>query len=228
MIRSSIYIFPFLVMFTLFEVFTSSRQQIVEVRESKFYRVPEHLLAEDGNAALYPKCEIIPAFIPNIYPPFLGSAVIGFKEALAFKESSGNYFEVNTLGYLGKYQFGVGTLRTVGVQNSDRFLKDTQLQERAFYTNLSRNKWILRREISRFGGRHIDGIKITESGILAAAHLAGPGNVKRYLISNGVADVKDSYGTRLSDYMYRFSGYDLSLIVGERNPKIDGLTAFSL
>ena len=33
--------------------------------------------------------------------PNLGKTFIGFKEALAFKESRGNYFTVNTLGYLG-------------------------------------------------------------------------------------------------------------------------------
>ena len=31
----------------------------------------------------------------------------------------------------------------------------------------------------------MNGIEITESGILAAAHLSGAGNVKKYLRSNG-------------------------------------------
>ena len=35
---------------------------------------------------------------------------VGFKEALAFKESQGKYRVINTLGYLGKYQFGSTTL----------------------------------------------------------------------------------------------------------------------
>src|SRR5210317_1730319 len=36
----------------------------------------------------------------------LGKSFVGFKEAIAFKESRGDYKIVNTLGYLGKYQFG--------------------------------------------------------------------------------------------------------------------------
>ena len=49
-----------------------------------------------------------PSHLPssNGYFPDLGNSYISFKEALAFKESRGDYFTVNTLGYLGKYQFG--------------------------------------------------------------------------------------------------------------------------
>ena len=84
-----------------------------------------------------------------VAPPFIGSSFIGFKEALAFKESSGDYFVTNTLGYLGKYQFGVGTLQLMGVYNASKFLNDPILQERAFEANIARNKWILRRDIHK-------------------------------------------------------------------------------
>jgi len=49
------------------------------------------------------------------YTPELGNSFHGFKEALAFKESRGDYFTVNTLGYLGKYQFGRTTLELLGI-----------------------------------------------------------------------------------------------------------------
>jgi hypothetical protein len=153
-------------------------------------------------------------------PPFLGSTYIGFKEALAFKESQGNYFTTNTLGYLGKYQFGVGTLQLMGVYNATRFLNDPVMQERAFQTNVARNKWILRKDIPRFVGKQIGGIEITESGILAAAHLAGAGNVKKYLRSMGSFDVSDNYGTSIAKYMKKFSGYDVSHVLPKRNPKV--------
>ena len=39
--------------------------------------------------------------------PYLQKNFIGFKEVLAFKESQGKYNVINTLGYLGKYQFGI-------------------------------------------------------------------------------------------------------------------------
>ena len=50
--------------------------------------------------------------------PSLGKTFVGFKEALAFKESRGNYFTVNTLGDLGKYQFGKNTLKLIGISAS--------------------------------------------------------------------------------------------------------------
>jgi len=104
-----------------------------------------------------------------VVPPFLGTTFIGFREALAFKESQGNYFTTNTLGYLGKYQFGVGTLQLIGVQSATQFLNNPVLQERAFKTNVARNKWILRRDILKYEGKRMRGTKITESGMLAAA-----------------------------------------------------------
>lgn len=153
-------------------------------------------------------------------PPFLGKAYNGFKDALAFKESQGKYHVVNTLGYLGKYQFGGSTLNLMGVYDMDGFLNDPVLQEKVFDINIARNKWILRRDIKRFNGKRIGGIKITESGILAAAHLAGAGNVKKYLRSYGQDDVADAFGSSISYYIRKFAGYDVSIIPQKKNPKI--------
>ena len=135
-------------------------------------------------------------------------------------ESSGDYSAVNELGYLGKYQFGIGTLELLGVYNATLFLNDPILQERVFHTNLSRNKWILRRDIKRFVGLVINGQEITESGILAAAHLAGAGNVKKYLRSNGELNVDDDFGSSVSYYIKKFSGYDISHVTPKKNPRI--------
>lgn len=155
-----------------------------------------------------------------VVPPFLGSTYVGFKEALAFKESTGDYFTTNTLGYLGKYQFGVGTLQLIGVYDTNKFLNNPELQEKVFQLNIARNKWILRRDIKRFDGKWIKGTKVTESGMLAAAHLAGAGNVKKYLRSYGRYDVKDSYGTNMAKYIRKFSGYDVTEVSPKRNAKI--------
>ncbi|GAA3588919.1 peptidoglycan-binding protein LysM [Flavivirga amylovorans] len=153
------------------------------------------------------------------FSPYLGKSFVGFKEALAFKESGGDYFSVNTYGYLGKYQFGKSTLRMIGIKNSDKFLKSPKLQERAFIANAERNKWILRRDIKNFVGKRINGIIVTESGILAAAHLAGPGNVKKYLRSYGLDNFADGYGTTVHEYMKRFSGYDTSFVKPNKEAK---------
>ncbi len=181
--------------------------------------VPEYLKVKEPTLVSFPKNETS-LITQRIAPPFLGSAYIGFKEALAFKESQGNYFSINTYGYLGKYQFGINTLQLMGVYNATQFLNDPMLQEKAFHTNIARNKWILRKDIERFVGKHIRGVEVTESGILAAAHLAGAGNVKKYLRSYGQNDVEDAYGTSISEYLKRFSGYDLSRIYALRNAKV--------
>ncbi|MCK8523978.1 peptidoglycan-binding protein LysM [Aquimarina sp. D1M17] len=150
----------------------------------------------------------------------LGKGFLGFKEALAFKESRGDYGVENQFGYMGKYQFGRGTLALVGVQISKKdFLSNPELQERAFNAYLSRNKWVLRRDIKWSVGKTINGVKVTESGILAAAHLAGPNAVKRYLRTGGVVGFEDAFGTTIRYYMKRFAGYDLSSVSANRKAK---------
>jgi hypothetical protein len=157
--------------------------------------------------------------VKKTFSPFLEKSFVGFKEALAFKESRGNYFTVNALGYLGKYQFGTETLKLIGIHNPTLFLKSPKLQEKAFIANTERNKWILRRDIKNFVGKTINGILITESGILAAAHLAGAGSVKNYLRSYGIDNFEDSFGTNIEYYMKRFSGYDTSSIKANKKAK---------
>ena len=152
--------------------------------------------------------------------PFTGNNYVGFKEALAFKESQGKYHSINTLGYLGKYQFGKSTLAFFGQFNTQCFMQDAALQEKIFYHNTARNKWILRRDIKRYVGSKMNDIVITESGILAAAHLAGPGNVKKYLRSGGKDDKKDAFGTSISKYIKYFQNFDLSMVEAVRKPKV--------
>jgi hypothetical protein len=153
------------------------------------------------------------------FKPTLGKSFVGFKEALAFKESGGDYFTVNKFGYLGKYQFGAETLKMIGIYNPNQFLQNPELQEKAFVANAQRNKWILRRDIKRFNGMTINGVLVTESGILAAAHLAGPGSVKKYLRSYGETGFEDAFGTSIKHYMKKFSGYDTSLVKANKKAK---------
>ena len=152
--------------------------------------------------------------------PYLQNNFVGFKEAVAFKESQGRYTVVNTLGYLGKYQFGRTTLQRFKIYDTKAFLKNPELQEKAFVALCSVNKWILRRDIERSVGKTINGIKITESGILAAAHLSGAGNVKKFLRSGGTQRFSDAYGASIQLYMKKFSGYDVSNIVADRKAGI--------
>ncbi|WP_298541074.1 peptidoglycan-binding protein LysM [uncultured Aquimarina sp.] len=163
--------------------------------------------------------EVEDDLLDNFIYPELGKSYVGFKEALAFKESRGDYGVVNQFGYMGKYQFGIGTLAMIGIKNKNTFLNNPELQEKAFYANLSRNKWILRRDLKWFVGKRMNGIVVTESGVLAAAHLAGPGAVKKYLRSGGVDGFADAFGTTIRYYMKRFAGFDTSFVVPNRKAK---------
>lgn len=174
---------------------------------------PGNSVTEENTAAILPEESTIEI-------PYLQNDFIAFKEALAFKESQGKYRVVNTLGYLGKYQFGKTTLERFKIYNTDHFLKNPELQESAFLAYCKVNKWILRKDIKRSVGKIINGIEITESGILAAAHLSGAGNVKKYLRSNGNYNLSDAYGASISLYMKKFAGFDVSDIEANRKARV--------
>ncbi len=137
---------------------------------------------------------------------------VGFKEALAFSESRGIYNITNKYGYLGKYQFGKRTLKFLKIYNTKEFLNNPELQEKAFEQLCKINKRILKNEIEKYRNTIIDGVTITESGILAAAHLAGATNVKKFLRSEGKNGFRDGFGTSIKSYFKKFGGYDTSYI----------------
>jgi hypothetical protein len=159
--------------------------------------------------------------VSSVEIPYVGKTFVGFRQALAFKESRGILNMVNPYGYMGKYQFGRSTLRTVGVYDFQEFLKNAAWQDKAFKALIARNKWELRKEIVKYKGRVINGVKITESGLIAAAHLGGAGSVKKYLRSNGRNGFKDGFGTSLKSYMKKFGGYDVSHIDADKNAKVE-------
>lgn len=137
-----------------------------------------------------------------------------FATALGHKESTNNYNAENRFGYVGRYQFGRLALRAVGLGDITKreFKKDSTLQDKAFASLLSLNKHYLRNYIDKYDGKRINGIVITESGMLAAAHLVGASSVKKYLNSNGSIIRKDGNGVALTLYLKKFGGYDTSSI----------------
>ena len=134
-----------------------------------------------------------------------------FLDAVGHRESTNNYKAVNQFGYLGKFQFGRKTLNAIGLDDiSNReFLANPSIQEEAMLILLKKNKHTLRREIRKYVGDTINGIYITESGILAAAHLAGAGNVKKFFRKG--YEFKDGNGTKMTSYLILFADYDLKL-----------------
>ena len=133
-----------------------------------------------------------------------------FLEAIGHRESSNNYSVVNEFGYMGKYQFGKATLKGLGIDvTKEEFITNPKLQEKAMHMLLSHNKKKLKRYIKKYEGQIIHGVLITESGVLAAAHLAGQGNVRKFL-KNGFV-FEDGNGTKMTSYMKQFGGYILNL-----------------
>lgn len=153
-----------------------------------------------------------------------------FSRALGRRESGNNYQAVNSLGYLGRWQFGMARLTDLGIARRQKgirgwsnsafewippyskegFLNDKVLQDKIFKNHVRR----LSTDINVRFGNHIGkkrwGIMITLSGLVAGAHLGGIGGVQRFLDKGLVSS--DIYGTTVSNYIRKFAGYDLSKV----------------
>ena len=151
---------------------------------------------------------------------------------MAARESGGNYTIVNTYGYLGKYQMGELALIDAGyylrdgtktndwigswtgkdgVTSKESFLATAQAQENAIRAYIG-VQWgyIKSFKLDEYVGRTLsDGTVVTESGLLAGAHLKGIDGLRRYITSNGADDNEDAYHTRISSYVRKFAGYDV-------------------
>ena len=133
-----------------------------------------------------------------------------FLTDIGFRESGNRYDITNTWGYMGKYQFGKSTLKGLGFNVTRKeFLNNPQLQEEAMLALLNHNKEKLQQYIDIYDGKTINGMYVSESGILAAAHLGGQGSVKRYFKNGKI--FSDANGTKITSYMKQFSGYDIKL-----------------
>ena len=131
-----------------------------------------------------------------------------FLEAMGRRESGNNYKVVNRFGYLGKYQFGLKTIKWLGIEcTAQEFIDQPMLQEYAMNEYLLSNKKELSSFIGKYQFKTHNGVYITESGILAAAHLGGASSVKKFFRSGKV--FKDGNGTPITEYMKKFSSYNL-------------------
>ena len=202
---------------TVITVFLSSGFRPFNLETNPWFLINE----EDGTHYLYPSEE--QEEYTNLNIPYTGNFFIGFKEAIGYRESENKYKKINSLGYMGKYQFGIETLKSVGIYNRSAFLNSPELQEKAFLALLAKNKWELKTEIEKYEGTILNGIQITESGILAAAHLGGAGSVKKYFKHKGKRNFRDAYGSSIRSYMKMFGGYDTSFIVADINAKVKNI-----
>lgn len=166
-----------------------------------------------------------------------------FLAALFASEAGGRHDVENKHGYIGKYQFGEDALIDLGYYQKDGsanrdgksfrydwvgawtgkhgatskevFLSSPDIQDQAAKEWVSLLcKRLHHHRLDRYVGKTMAGAEITESGIIAAAHLKGFGNAKRpgviaFLKSDGQTDPADAFGTQVSKYMRKFSGFAL-------------------
>lgn len=129
---------------------------------------------------------------------------------MAERESSNRYDVVNQYGYMGAYQFGSSTLKNLGYNVSKKeFLNNPALQEEAMIKLLKANKHTLRRQIKKYNGKLVNGVLVTESGLLAAAHLVGAGSVRKWVRNGKIS--RDRNGVTLVSYLTKFNGYCLDI-----------------
>lgn len=171
-----------------------------------------------------------------------------FFEMLGHRESSGVYTATNSLGYMGKYQMGGDTLRDLckvgkdfcyvsditgkgnkvqfngrdGINSLNAFLANKQVQEKLIRAKMQLEMRYLKNLglLKYVGQKTPQGIPVTVSGLLGAAHLMGSGGVacffnnntnswcpkKASRYTNGI--IVDGTGTPVTQYMNLFGGYE--------------------
>jgi len=136
-----------------------------------------------------------------------------FENAIAFKESSNRWKIVNKSGYIGLFQFGQSAINAVGLKITVAEFKENPhvfpptAQRQAFKRLVNINAKILNKYIKQYAGKTIHGCYISTSGLIAAAHLAGAGNVIKF-IKFGY-NPSDGH-TRLTDYINKFKNYNIN------------------
>jgi hypothetical protein len=151
------------------------------------------------------------------YTDATSDETLKFLDKLAYRESRNNWL-ASKKGYVGKYQFGKYAFKDIKKNQIDSasFVNNPNLypedeQNRDVIKLLKKNKHYLRNHY-KYISQNINGIEITESGMLAASHLVGQKAVKRFLDSNGKLNDKDGNGVPCSNYLKYFTGYKLNLI----------------
>lgn len=151
-----------------------------------------------------------------------------FCEAVRQRESSEDYGCKNAFGFLGAYQMGMARLCDLGftvrknpvsssMSNTDflfipplteeKFLSATILQDCVFWLHVQNLKKRIAFKIPLPFPQIFKGTKIDLSGAIAVCHLNGFGSLVNLLNLN--IDDTDGLGTRSSEYLYKFSGYEI-------------------
>jgi len=103
--------------------------------------------------------------------------------------------------------------KSLGVDSVASFIKSKSAQDNAFERMTKKNDDYLKGYEIYFGKTvstgKVGNVYVTESGVLAAAHLVGHHAVEQFLSSNGKVDGHDGNHVHVSEYMAQFAGYGL-------------------
>lgn len=184
----------------------------------------------------------------NLLPDFvmerkfiMAKTIDDFYKDLGIRESSGRYDVVNSIGYLGLYQIGEKAMVDAGyykpqkeyknrwdgeftgkdgVFSKEDFLNNPLAQENAQRIYKQKQwKYLKKLGADKYVDQIVGGVKITESGLLAGAHLWGQDGVMDYLESDGKKNRADINGATVKDYIKKFANYDVSEIIKYKPPK---------
>jgi hypothetical protein len=157
-----------------------------------------------------------PKLVPSLPSSELGGVdYSSYAQTVGQRESGGNYKSVNSLGYLGKYQFGAMALEDMGLVKKgvgakgqkalddpsnwtidggkEAFLNNPSLQEQTMlrYTKMNFER------LKKLGVINDSTTAEKIAGFLASAHLVGPGGAAAM---NRGEMRKDAYGTSAESY----------------------------
>ena len=159
-------------------------------------------------------------------------SIEAFLIALRMMESGGDYQIVNSLNFLGAYQFGEAALTDLGfvrydgdafdnnysggwtgkhgVRSTNDFLNSPSAQDKAAreWVELMWH-YIELQNLDSYAWTRVGDVTVTPSGMLAATHLLGPDSLARYLHSNGQANLRDPYGTPIESYIIKMSEFSV-------------------
>lgn len=152
-----------------------------------------------------------------------------FFDTLGFRESSNRYDVVNIYGSMGRYQMGeasfidIGLYTTTGnpydnvyggtftgkygVWSVSDFLAKPAAQDQAIRDYMALQFGYLK-SVWAYDGQTIDGVAVTISGLLAAAHILGWDGAAAWVTSGGDTVPKDNFGTTITEYATLMGGYD--------------------
>jgi hypothetical protein len=161
-------------------------------------------------------------------PVFTSSEFAAWAAAIRQQESTDNYSCNKDQGkHLGAYQLSPKALQDAGFQDADGnwtalarsfgvkstsdFLENHEAQDFAFAKYTEKNWQYLGLHETDIGST-IDGIYVTEPGLLAGAHLVGYHDVERFLSSQGRVVPKDWSHPRVpvTTYLKNFGSFDFT------------------